>query len=88
MFLWGRRMKRLPMARTSKPKLCKVCRENPVFKIGAKVCSAECATSFALSEKAKQERIEAKRQAAADRKKIDDLRSRKWWLKKRRSSWE
>ena len=70
----------------TKPKMCKVCRKNPIFKIGAKVCGAECATAFAVSDRAKQERIEAKRQAAADRKKLEDLRPRKWWLKKAKTA--
>lgn len=50
-----------------KPKMCKVCRNHPIFKTGAKVCGAECATAFAVSDRAKKERIEAKRIAAIDR---------------------
>jgi hypothetical protein len=51
----------------TKPKMCKVCHKNPVFSFGAKVCGAECATNYAVSLRAKQERIEAKRLAAIDR---------------------
>ncbi|WP_395009784.1 recombination protein NinG [Undibacterium sp.] len=54
-------------AKPAKPKMCKVCRKNPVFSFGAKVCGAECATNYAVSLRAKQERIESKRLAAIDR---------------------
>ena len=59
----------------AKPKMCKVCRKKPIFKTGAKVCGAECATDFAVSDRAKKERIEAKRQAAADRTQRQNLKS-------------
>lgn len=75
--------------RQSKPKAvkCKVCRSEFVRKLpNQKVCGADCATSFAVSDRAKQERITQKQQASADRKQMELLRPRKWWLAKAKTA--
>jgi hypothetical protein len=51
-------------AKPKKPKLCKVCKQAPVMRIGAVVCSGECAAELIMKERAKKERIEAKRKRA------------------------
>lgn len=54
---------------------CKECKVNPVFRPGAKVCSPECAIKFNDQLIEKAARIAAKKQAAADRAKIEIFKS-------------
>jgi hypothetical protein len=54
---------------------CKVCRANPVFRPGAVVCSPECSVKHVALVAAKAARIEAKKQAAADRAKLETFKS-------------
>lgn len=54
---------------------CKVCRVNPVFRHGAVVCSPECAIELHARVAEKAARIAAKKQAAADRAKLETLKS-------------
>lgn len=62
-------LKRTPFrAATKKPVKCKICRTEYVRKLpGQKVCGERCALALAVSVREKEARIEAKRQAAADR---------------------
>lgn len=63
-------MRRTPMNRGSLTKKfkCKICRQEFTRMLpNQKVCGAECATKFAVSDRAKKDRIESKRLAAIDR---------------------
>ena len=56
---------------TQKPVKCKVCRTEFVRqRPGQKVCSSDCASSLALSDRLKKERAEQKRLERAERQQI------------------
>lgn len=79
-------MKRTPFKTIKlKPVKCKVCRDPFTRTLpNQKVCGADCALAFAVSVKAKQERIESKRLAAIDRANTrtrkDSLKSIHEWI--------
>lgn len=66
-------MKRTPMTRgtSRKPPKCKNCKQPfERSRPGQKVCSADCAGALAVSQRAKQERIERKRKETLERRDI------------------
>lgn len=54
---------------------CKVCRVNAVARPGAIVCGIECAVTWQSKVMEKAARVEIKRQAIADRAKLETLKS-------------